>query len=184
MVWFDEHAEAGRYRLLVAEENGSVIGYASTGRFRDKRAYDTTAETSVYCAPEATGRGVGSALYRELFITLAGEDINRLAAGITLPNDASIALHKRFGFVQSVSSARTGASSDVTGMSHGSSGRLSCKADSPCAVFCDYNAVGGPLWPPQSRIWTNPIEGREFRCSTRILRLAQTSHWNTDCQLR
>jgi len=85
---------------LVADEDGPVIGYASTGRFRDKRAYDTTAETSVYCAPEATGRGVGSALYRELFTTLAGEDINRLVAGITLPNEASIALHKRFGFVR------------------------------------------------------------------------------------
>jgi phosphinothricin acetyltransferase len=100
MVWFDEHAETGRYRLLVAEEDGRVIGSASTGRFRDKRAYDTTAETSVYCAPDATGRGVGSALYRRLFTALAGEDINRFAAGITLPNDPSIALHKRFGFVQ------------------------------------------------------------------------------------
>lgn len=100
VAWFDEHAKTGRHRLLVADEDGRVIGYASTGQFRVKRAYDTTVETSIYCAPEAVGRGVGSALYRALLAALRGEDINRLAAGITLPNEASIALHRRFGFTQ------------------------------------------------------------------------------------
>jgi phosphinothricin acetyltransferase len=98
--WFSEHAAAGRHRLLIAEQDGRVLGYASSSRFRDRAAYDTTAETSIYCAPEATGQGVGTVLYRDLFATIAHEDINRLAAGITLPNEASIALHKRFGFVQ------------------------------------------------------------------------------------
>jgi phosphinothricin acetyltransferase len=98
--WFDEHADTGRYRLLVAEEAGRVIGYASSGQFRTRRAYDTTAETSIYCAPEVTGRGVGTALYRALFAAIKGEDIHRLAAGITLPNDASVALHRKFGFIQ------------------------------------------------------------------------------------
>jgi len=97
-VWFDEHAETGRYRLVVAEEGGRVIGYASTSQFRTRSAYDTTAETSIYCAPEAVGRGVGSALYRRLFELIKDEDIHRLAAGITLPNEASVALHRRFGF--------------------------------------------------------------------------------------
>ena len=98
--WFLEHAETGRHRLLVTDEDGLVVGYASTSRFRARAAYDTTVEASIYCAPEAMGRGIGSALYRELFAAIAGEDINRIVAGITLPNDASVALHRSFGFVQ------------------------------------------------------------------------------------
>jgi phosphinothricin acetyltransferase len=99
-VWFDEHADTGRHRLLVGEEAGRVIGYASTGQFRNKQAYETTAEASIYCAADVVGRGLGSALYGALFDALKGEDLNRLVAGITLPNDASVALHERFGFVQ------------------------------------------------------------------------------------
>jgi phosphinothricin acetyltransferase len=55
---------------------------------------------TVYCAPEATRRGIGTILYTELFKTLDGEDIHRATAGITMPNEASVALHQRFGFVQ------------------------------------------------------------------------------------
>jgi phosphinothricin acetyltransferase len=98
--WFEEHASIGRYRLLVAQEEGLVVGYASTSRFKDRAAYDTTAEASIYCAPEAVGRGIGRALYRELFAAIAEEDLNRIVAGITLPNDASVALHRSFGFIQ------------------------------------------------------------------------------------
>jgi phosphinothricin acetyltransferase len=79
-IWFDEHADTGRHRLLVGEEAGRVIGYASTGEFRNKRAYETTAETSIYCAPDVVGRGLGGTLYRGLFDAIRGEDLNRLAA--------------------------------------------------------------------------------------------------------
>jgi phosphinothricin acetyltransferase len=96
--WFEEHSDRGRHRLIVAVENGIVIGYASSSRFHVRRAYDTTVESSIYCAPEATGRGIGSKLYTALFEAIADEDINRIAAGVTIPNDASIALHQRFGF--------------------------------------------------------------------------------------
>src|SRR2546428_902498 len=99
-AWFEEHSETGRHRLLVADEDGLVVGYASTSRFRARAAYDTTVEASIYCAAESVGRGIGSALYRELFAAIAGEDINRIAAGITLPNEASVALHRAFGFTQ------------------------------------------------------------------------------------
>lgn len=97
--WFEEHSESGRYRLFVAaEEGGRAIGYASSSRFRVKRAYDTTVESSIYCAPEAQGRGIGTRLYTALFEALASEDINRIVAGVTIPNDASIAIHRHFGF--------------------------------------------------------------------------------------
>src|SRR6476620_2056880 len=58
-AWFTHHEPAGSHRLLVAVD-GEVVGYASSGRWRPKPAYDTTVELSVYCAAGATGRGVGS----------------------------------------------------------------------------------------------------------------------------
>lgn len=96
--WFEEHSGTGRYRLLVAEESGLVLGFAGTGRFRAKAAYDTSVETTIYCAPQATRKGIGTMLYTALFKALEGEDIHRVLAGITLPNPASIAIHQRFGF--------------------------------------------------------------------------------------
>jgi phosphinothricin acetyltransferase len=97
-AWFSQFSESGRYRLLVAEENGIVFAYAGTTRFRPKAAYETTVETTIYCAPEATGKGIGSQLYRVLFETVSGEDIRMVVAGYTLPNPASAALHERLGF--------------------------------------------------------------------------------------
>jgi phosphinothricin acetyltransferase len=96
--WLASFAPAGRHQLFVAEEAGRVIGYACTRQFREKRAYDTSVETSVYLAPEAHGRGVGTQLYTRLFEAIAGQDVHRVVAGITLPNEASIKLHERFGF--------------------------------------------------------------------------------------
>ena len=98
-AWFDEHAAVGRHRLLVAADaDGTVAGYATTSRWRPKAAYDTTVESSVYCRPDARGRGVGTQLYAALFEALAVEDIHRVVAGIGQPNPASVALHQRFGF--------------------------------------------------------------------------------------
>jgi phosphinothricin acetyltransferase len=95
--WFADHT-GGRHRLLVAEEDGHVVGYASTSRFRPKPGYDTTVESSVYCRADTLGRGVGTLLYRSLFEAISGEDIRRIVAGVALPNPASIALHERVGF--------------------------------------------------------------------------------------
>jgi len=98
--WFDEHAEVGRHRMIVAVEDGLVIGYATSSRWRSKAAYNPTVEASIYCANEARGRGVGATMYRALFEALKSEDINRVVAGITVPNDSSIGLHKKFGFYE------------------------------------------------------------------------------------
>ena len=99
-AWLDDHASSGRHRLLVAEEQGEVVGYASTSRWRPKAAYETTVEASVYVRHDAVGRGAGRALYGALFDAIAGEDVHTIVAGVALPNDASIALHERFGFRQ------------------------------------------------------------------------------------
>ena len=97
--WFHEHSDGQRYRLLVAcDSQDVVLGYACTGRHRTKEAYDTTVEASVFCRPEAAGRGIGTLLYSALFDAIADQDIRRIVAGIAQPNVASNALHRRFGF--------------------------------------------------------------------------------------
>jgi phosphinothricin acetyltransferase len=96
--WLDHYDVSGRHRLLVAADGGRVVGYATSSRFRDKAAYATSVETTVYCDPEAVGRGVGRALYGALFEALAAEDVHRAYAGVALPNDPSLALHRSFGF--------------------------------------------------------------------------------------
>jgi phosphinothricin acetyltransferase len=96
--WLDQFAAVGPYRLLVAENRGEIAGFACTSRFRPKAAYDVTVETTVYCAPGQTGRGIGRALYGQLFDSIRTEDLTTAVACITLPNEASVALHERFGF--------------------------------------------------------------------------------------
>ena len=97
-VWLEGFAAAGRHRLFVAEASGHAVGFASSHQFRVKAAYDTSVETSVYLAPGHTGFGLGARLYQALFDALRGADVHRALAGITLPNPASVALHRRFGF--------------------------------------------------------------------------------------
>jgi phosphinothricin acetyltransferase len=96
--WLEEHQPSGRHRLLVATDDSGILGYASTSRWRAKAAYDPTVETSVYVRHDAVGRGIGSTLYTALFDAIATEDVNTIVAGMTLPNDASRALHAKFGF--------------------------------------------------------------------------------------
>jgi phosphinothricin acetyltransferase len=99
--WFDEHRATGRHRLIVAVDEGDrPLGYATTSAWRQKAAYDTTVEASIYCDAAATGRGAGRALYAALFEIIAREDIHCVVAGMTLPNDASRRLHDAFGFVE------------------------------------------------------------------------------------
>ncbi len=96
--WFGHYDNTGRYRVLVGVSDATVIGYASSSRWRPKPAYETSVETSIYLAPDAVGRGIGTKLYEELFKQLQREDVHRAYAGIALPNQASIALHERIGF--------------------------------------------------------------------------------------
>ena len=98
--WLSHYDEVGRHRVLVAVDDATVLGYASSSSFRPKRAYETSVETSIYLARGNEGRGIGTKLYAALFEAISGEDIHRAYAGITMPNDASLALHTRFGFRQ------------------------------------------------------------------------------------
>ncbi len=98
LAWFKSFGASGPFRLVVAERAGQVLGYAGSGKFREKAAYATSVEMTVYVHPEARGLGVGAAMYERLFEILAAEPIHRAYAGVTLPNPASVGLHHRFGF--------------------------------------------------------------------------------------
>ncbi|MFD7403304.1 GNAT family N-acetyltransferase [Streptomyces sp. NPDC059866] len=98
--WLLSHPEDGPHRLMVATDADSqeILGYATSSPYRAKPAYDTSVEVTVYVAPHAGRRGVGTLLYKALFEALAGEDLHRAYAGIAQPNEASTRLHERFGF--------------------------------------------------------------------------------------
>jgi phosphinothricin acetyltransferase len=98
--WFGQFAAGGPHRLLVARRGDEVLGYAASQRYRDHEAFLRTVEVSISLAPAARGRGVGTALYGELFERLAGEPVHVALAGISMPNDASVALHRKFGFTE------------------------------------------------------------------------------------
>lgn len=99
--WFGQFSATGPYRLLVARRGDEVLGYACSQRYRDLDAFRETVEVSIALDAGSRGQGVGTALYRALFDSLAAEPSVHVAlAGIALPNDASVALHKKFGFTE------------------------------------------------------------------------------------
>jgi phosphinothricin acetyltransferase len=101
--WLLSHPEDGPHRLMVARApgpSGRMLGYATSSPFRPRASYATSVETSIYLAPDDGGRGIGTLLYKQLFAALAGEDVHRAYAGVTLPNEASVRIHRRFGFRQ------------------------------------------------------------------------------------
>lgn len=99
-AWLDHYSTTGRYRLFVADDGGVLLGYATTSPVRERQAYETSVEVTIYLAPDATGRRIGTQLYEALFAAIEGEDVHRAYAGIAMPNDASVALHEQFGFCQ------------------------------------------------------------------------------------
>jgi phosphinothricin acetyltransferase len=84
---------------LVAEEAGRVVGFAYGSIHRERAAYRWAADVSVYIDRECHRRGIGRALYEALFALLRAQNLLIACAGITLPNDASVAIHEAFGFV-------------------------------------------------------------------------------------
>lgn len=95
-AWLREHA--GAYPAIVAVENGEVIGFGALSPFRDRPAYATTVEDSVYVRADWQGRGVGKALLTELLRLAAAHGFHAVIARIGGHNDASIALHRSCGF--------------------------------------------------------------------------------------
>jgi phosphinothricin acetyltransferase len=97
-AWLDGFSTAGRRQCFVADRDGNAIGWANSGPFKDRAAYDTSVETSIYLAPGEVGKGLGRSLYQTLLDALARENVHRAFGGISLPNEASVGLHMALGF--------------------------------------------------------------------------------------
>jgi L-amino acid N-acyltransferase YncA len=91
-------ARSGAHAVLVAEDEGEVIGFASLSPFRDRPAYSTTVENSVYVRRDQRGRGVGKQLLVELVTLATSHGFHAMIARIVGDHEASIALHRSAGF--------------------------------------------------------------------------------------
>lgn len=98
-VWLEQH-NVGNHPLIVAEQNRKVAGYASLSSYREKEAYRSTVELSVYIGRKYRRQGIGAALMEEI-LNLARRDpsIHTVVSVITSGNEASLRLHEKFGFV-------------------------------------------------------------------------------------
>jgi L-amino acid N-acyltransferase YncA len=92
-----EDVLASSHPWLVAVEEERAVGYAYATPWKSRSGYRFSAEVTVYVADGHSGRGIGSALYSELFSVLEARGIHAVIGGIALPNEASIALHEKFG---------------------------------------------------------------------------------------
>jgi len=87
-----------RWQWLVAEYDGRIAGYAYGSAHRERAAYRFSVEVSAYLAPIYHRQGIGSALYTHLFKDLIAQGYCTAFAGITVPNDASVGMHRSVGF--------------------------------------------------------------------------------------
>ena len=101
-------ANRERFPWLVATIAGEVVGAAYAGRYKVRRAYDWAAEVTVYVSHRHHRQGVGAALYRELLPVLEAQGFHTLIGVIALPNEPSVALHERFGFVAAGATPQVG----------------------------------------------------------------------------
>lgn len=99
LAWYATFSGDGRHQCFVAVRDEAAIGWACSGPFREKAAYSTSVETSVYLAPDVVGRRIGFRLYTALFESLAEAEVHRAYGAIAQPNAASVRLHEKFGFV-------------------------------------------------------------------------------------
>ena len=97
-IWFDRHNVAN-HPLYVAEAEGRVAGYSSLSSYREKEAYKSTVELSIYISPDFRKRGFATALMAFILEEAkADERTHAVISVITAGNEASCKLHEKFGF--------------------------------------------------------------------------------------
>lgn len=95
--WFEEKRKHG-YPVFVAEDKNTLVGFSSIGPFRRWDAYKFSVENSIYVSSEHRGKGIGKLLLQPLIDAAKELKFHTIVAGIDATNEASIALHKKFGF--------------------------------------------------------------------------------------
>jgi phosphinothricin acetyltransferase len=96
------------HEWLVLERGGELLGYAYAARYHARAAYGYSAESTIYLRQGLEGQGLGTALYTDLIRRVFGRGYRQLVGGIALPNDASVRLHEKLGFVKVSHFARIG----------------------------------------------------------------------------
>src|SRR5262245_45910145 len=91
-------ASGGKYPWLTAEVDGRFAGYAKSGPWRTRSAYQWTAELGGYLESPFRGRGLGKALYARVIDVLRDGGFHSVIGGVALPNPASVRLHESLGF--------------------------------------------------------------------------------------
>ena len=91
-------ARSGAHAVLVAEDQREIVGFASLSPFRDRPAYSTTVEDSVYVRRDQQGHGIGKLLLTELVALATSHGFHAMIARIVGGHEASIALHRAAGF--------------------------------------------------------------------------------------
>jgi phosphinothricin acetyltransferase len=86
------------YPWLVCEEDGKLLGYCYARKWRERAAYRHSVEVSTYLDPSAVGKGRGSALLDAILVELRRRSFHCAMGGVSLPNEASVALLEKFGF--------------------------------------------------------------------------------------
>jgi len=96
-AWFNTKKEQG-FPVFVAEEDGKILGLSSIGPFRAWAAYKFSVENSIYIASEARGKGIAKLLMPPIIEAARQLGMHTILAGIDASNEASIQLHRHFGF--------------------------------------------------------------------------------------
>ena len=97
--WWKQRTSDG-FPVFVADLDGIVVGYGTFGVFRHNQGYRFTVEHSIYVTSSVQRRGVGSVLLTRLIAEARRMNKHAIVGGIASDNVASIALHQRFGFVE------------------------------------------------------------------------------------
>lgn len=87
-----------RHAWLVAERDGAIVGYAYAGPFKARAAYRYSCEVSVYLDAAARSGGLGRTVYAALLARVETLGMRMACGGVTMPNNASVALHLALGF--------------------------------------------------------------------------------------
>jgi phosphinothricin acetyltransferase len=98
--WFAHHGERHPVTVAVDDASGEIIGWGALSEFRERSAYRHTVENSVYLRHDRHGRGIGSALLADLIERAKTIGHRTIIAGIDAEQVSSIALHKKFDFVE------------------------------------------------------------------------------------
>lgn len=97
-AWFDDHQRNGYAIFVAVDEFTRIVGWSALSRYHDRVGYRFTVENSVYVAADQRGKGIGKMLLAPLIESAKERGFHAIIGVIDASNEASIRLHRRFGF--------------------------------------------------------------------------------------